>query len=105
RLPNAADTTSHQIPQPVFNRIADGGTYLSRHFGTEALRAAVPGYTGGARIPDLAARFRLVPAQSDTLTQTFLTRFATRSALSEGVAYRIQLPNQNSVQARPRSEE
>jgi hypothetical protein len=97
---NPADTTARQLEPAVFRRIANGTLYLSGHFGPEGLRAVVPAYSGNERFPDVASYFRIVPAQSDTVTETYYARFAQRSALSEGVAYRIQLPNQSAEQAR-----
>lgn len=98
--PDPADTTSHRIPQALYNRIASGSSYLSRNFGSEAVQMSVPAYTAGGRFADLIAYFRLAPTVSDTATQTYYARFGTRSALSGGAAYRIQLPDQNAAQAR-----
>jgi hypothetical protein len=94
---NAAlgDSTPRRIPQQLYDRIVSGSSYLSQHFGMDAVTAAVPAYLGrGAAYPDLAGYFRLVPLYSDTMPHHWFTNLAvaTRTVLSDGVAYRLMMP-------------
>jgi hypothetical protein len=101
--PSPRDTVTHHIPLALYNRITSGSSYLSEHFGVAALRAVVPVFPRtDSRFADLAAYFHLVAIPSDSVQQTLVASFggASRAVLSDGVAYRIQVPTHDPAHAR-----